>query len=118
MRALLVLLALLSASPSYAADMILPHPAGCPARLFCGCGASIRVFGHSVRELWLASRWYKFPRAAPASGMAAVRRHHVMVLEQHVSGSVWIVYDANSGSHLTRIHARSIAGYTIVDPRA
>jgi len=117
MRALLVLVALLCASPSYAADMIVPHPAGCPARAFCGCGASIRVFGHSVRELWLAARWYKFPRAVPASGMVAVRRHHVFVLEHQVSGNVWIVYDANSGRHLTHIHARSIVGYTIVDPR-
>jgi hypothetical protein len=26
------------------------------------------------------------------------------------------VYDPNSGHHLTRIHQRSLAGYTIVDP--
>lgn len=96
---------------------IVSHPAGCPWRAFCGCGASIRVFGRSVRELWLARAWFRFPRAAPAPGMAAVRNHHVMILESHVGGSVWVVYDANSGGHATRIHERSIAGYVIVNPR-
>lgn len=97
---------------------IIAHPAGCPTRAFCGCGAAVRVFGHSVRELWLAANWFKFPRTSPAPGMVAVRRHHVMVLEADLGGGVWQVYDANSGRHATRIHARSIAGYTIVSPRA
>jgi hypothetical protein len=97
---------------------IVAHPEGCPSRAFCGCGAAVRIFGHSVRELWLVANWFKFPRAAPAPGMAAVRRHHVMVLEADLGGGVWKVYDANSGRHATRIHARSIAGYTIVSPRA
>ena len=97
---------------------IVAHPAGCPKRLFCGCGASVRVFGHSVRELWLAANWYKFPRTYPAPGAVAVRRHHVMVLEADLGGGVWQVYDANSGRGATRIHARSLAGYTIVQPRA
>lgn len=99
-------------------ETIVAHPAGCPTRLFCGCGASVRVFGHSVRELWLAANWYKFPRTYPAPGAVAVRRHHVMVLEADLGGGVWQVYDANSGGHATRIHARSLAGYTIVQPRA
>lgn len=94
------------------------HPIGCPSRAFCGCGASVRVFGHSVRALWPAAAWLRYPRAAPAPGMAAARRHHVMVLESHLSGSTWLVYDANSGHGGTRVHARSIAGYSIVDPRA
>lgn len=97
---------------------VVAHPAGCPSRAFCGCGASLRIFGHSVRRLWLAANWFGFPRAAPAQGMAAVRRHHVMVLEQQVSGSDWLVFDANSGGGLTRIHVRSIAGFVIVNPRA
>jgi hypothetical protein len=97
---------------------IVAHPAGCPARAFCGCGAAVHIFGRPIRALWLAAAWFKFPRAAPAPGMAAVRRHHVFVLEQHLGGSTWLTYDANSGGHATRIHARSIAGYTIVDPRA
>lgn len=97
---------------------IVSHPAGCPARAFCGCGAAVRIFGQPIRNLWLAANWFKFPRAAPAPGMAAVRAHHVFVLEAHLGGDVWQVYDANSGGHATRIHARSIAGYAIVNPRA
>lgn len=97
---------------------IVAHPIGCPARAFCGCGAAVRVFGRPVRELWLAANWFRFPRAAPAPGMVAVRRHHVFVLEAHLGGGSWRVFDANSGHHATRIHARSIAGYTIVNPRA
>lgn len=97
---------------------IVAHPEGCPRTAFCGCGAAVRVFGHAVRELWLASNWFKFPRSSPAPGMVAVRSHHVFVLEADLGGGVWQVYDANSGGHATRIHARSIAGYTIVNPRA
>jgi hypothetical protein len=97
---------------------VVPNPAGCPSRAFCGCGAAVRVFGAPIRDLWLAANWFRFPRTTPAPGMVAVRRHHVFVLEQHLEGSTWIAYDANSGGHATRIHARSIAGYTIVNPRA
>lgn len=99
---------------------IVSHPSGCPSSSFCGCGASVRIFGRSVRELWLAANWFKFPRAEPAPRMVAVRRdgHHVFVLEHHLGGKTWLVYDANSGRHQTRIHARSIAGYQIVNPRA
>lgn len=96
---------------------VVSHPSGCPARAFCGCGAAVRIFGSPVRSLWLAANWYRFPRSAPAPGAVAVRRHHVFVLEQHLGGNVWLAYDANSGRHLTRVHARSIAGYTIVNPR-
>ena len=49
-------------------------------------------------------------------GMVAVRRHHVFVLETRLDRGLWMVYDANSGQHLTRVHARSLAGYTIVNP--
>ena len=87
----------------------LAHPAGCPSRAFCGCGAAVRVFGAPIRSLWLAANWFKFPRAAPSAGMVAVRRHHVFVLEAYLGGDTWQVYDANSGRHQTRIHARSIA---------
>lgn len=97
---------------------IVAHPAGCPVRAFCGCGAAVRVFGHSVRNLWLAANWFKFPRAAPSAGMVAVKRHHVFVLEQHLGGDTWLAYDANSGRHLTRLHPRSIAGFAIVNPRS
>ena len=93
------------------------RPAGCP-RSFCGCGASIRVFGRIVPGLNLASNWLRFPRTAPAPGMVAARRGHVFVLEQHVEGDTWMAYDANSGGHATRIHARSLRGYIVVNPRA
>lgn len=97
---------------------LVSHPAGCPARAFCGCGAAVRVFGAPIRSLWLAAEWpRRFPRTTPAPGMVAARPHHVMVLESHISGNVWLVYDANSGHHATRVHARSIAGYTILNPR-
>jgi hypothetical protein len=93
------------------------RPAGCP-RSFCGCGASIRVFGRIVPGLNLASNWLRFPRTAPAPGMVAARRGHVFVLEQHVEGDTWMAYDANSGGRATRLHARSLRGYTVVNPRA
>ena len=101
---------------SYGRGEVVAHPASCPRVAFCGCGAAVRVFGHSVRELWLAANWFRFPRVAPAPGMAAVRAHHVFVLEADLGGGVWQVYDANSGHHATRVHPRSIAGYTIVNP--
>jgi len=98
-------------------ERVIAHPAGCPARAFCGCGAAMRVFGRPVRNLWLAANWFHFPRSMPAPGMVAVRRHHVFVIETHIHGNLWLTYDANSGGHATRIHARSIEGYTIVNPR-
>jgi hypothetical protein len=91
------------------------RPAGCP-HAYCGCGASLHLFGRIIPALNLAANWFRFPRAAPAPRMAAVRRHHVFVLERHIGGNAWIVWDANSGKGLTRIHARSIAGYQIVNP--
>jgi hypothetical protein len=92
------------------------RPAGCP-RAFCGCEASLYLFGRIIPELNLAANWLrKFPRTSPAPGMAAARRGHVFVLLSHVEGSNWMVRDGNSGGHLTRLHVRSIAGYGIVDP--
>ena len=91
------------------------RPAGCP-HAFCGCGASLHLFGRIIPSLNLAANWLRFPRASPAPRMAAARSGHVMVLEEHISGDVWLVHDSNSGGHATRLHARSIAGYTIVDP--
>ncbi|MBV9460881.1 MAG: hypothetical protein JO141_25710 [Bradyrhizobium sp.] len=91
------------------------RPAGCP-NAFCGCEASLYKFGRIIPGLNLASNWRRFPRTAPAPGMAAVRSGHVMILESQVGGNVWTVHDGNSGGHVTREHARSLAGYTIVDP--
>jgi len=93
------------------------RPAGCPAE-FCGCEASLYVFGEIRRELNLASAWMrKFPRAQPAPGMAVVRNHHVMILMRHVDGKDWLVHDGNSGGRKTREHIRSISGYVVVEPR-
>jgi hypothetical protein len=98
-------------------QVVAGRPAGCP-RSFCGCGTSIRVFGRIVPSLNLASHWLRFPRTSPAPGMVAARRGHVFVLEQHLGGDMWMAYDANSGGRATRIHARSLRGYTVVNPRA
>jgi len=48
-------------------------------------------------------------------GMAAARRHHVMVLMEHRGGDVWLVHDSNYG-HRTIVHERSISGYVVVNP--
>ncbi|WP_407184650.1 hypothetical protein [Bradyrhizobium centrosematis] len=92
------------------------RPSGCP-HSFCGCAASIRVFGRIVPGLNLAANWLRFPRTSPAPGMVAARHGHVFVLEQHVGGDVWMAYDGNSGGRATRIHARSLRGYAVVNPR-
>jgi hypothetical protein len=99
-------------------EVIGGRPAGCPQR-YCGCGASLKLFGRIRPELNLASNWTRlFPRADAAPNMAAVRYGHVMVLLSHVGGSEWLVYDANSGYGLIREHVRSIQGYVIVNPSA
>ena len=96
------------------------RPAGCP-RAFCGCEASLYLFGRIRAELNRASNWARFfPRTSAAPGMVAVRNHHVMVLVlvSQVDGADWLVHDGNSGGGLTRRHVRSIRGYVIVNPRA
>jgi hypothetical protein len=39
-----------------------------------------------------------------------------LLLRELISGSTWLAYDANSGRRQTRLHARSIAGFSIVKP--
>lgn len=98
------------------AQILGGRPAGCP-RQYCGCGASIKVFGRIRPELNLAANWIrKFPRTVAAPGMAAARSGHVMLLVEHVRGDKWKVWDANSGGGLTRIHVRSIRGFAVVNP--
>lgn len=100
-----------------AGEVIGGRPSGCP-RQFCGCGASLHLFGRIIPALNLAANWLRFPRAmAAAPGMVAARRGHVFVLKQHLHGNTWLSFDANSGGHKTRIHPRSIAGFIIVNPR-
>jgi len=93
------------------------RPSGCP-HAFCGCGASLYLFGRIIPHLNLAANWLRFPRTYPAPHMVAARSGHVFVLLEPVRGSVWRVYDANSGGHMTRIHERSIAGFAIVNPNS
>jgi len=102
-------------SSTAVARVVGGRPAGCPSR-FCGCVASLHLFGRIIPSLNLAANWLRFPRAVPAPKMVAARRGHVFVLEQHISGDTWLVHDSNSGGHRTRLHARSIAGYAIVNP--
>jgi hypothetical protein len=101
--------------PRREARVIGSRPHGCPYR-YCGCGASLHLFGRIIPALNLAANWLKFPRAMPAPRMAAARRGHVFVLEHHIRGNVWMVWDANSGGHRTRVHPRSIIGFRIVNP--
>lgn len=104
-----------------AGSVIGGRPSGCPYA-FCGCSASLYLFGKIIPELNLASNWFhKFPRVPLAMAgprMAAARPGHVMVLVEHVSGNRWIVHDGNSGGHMTRLHERDISGYIIVNPNA
>jgi len=94
------------------------RPSGCPHR-FCGCEASLYVFGSIKPELNLAANWVrKFPRTQAAPGMVAARSGHVFVLISQVNGKEWMVHDGNSGGGKTRQHVRSIAGYAIVNPHA
>ncbi|HEY4775867.1 MAG TPA: hypothetical protein VIH40_13735 [Xanthobacteraceae bacterium] len=107
-----------SKSAYHANTVIGARPAGCPSR-YCGCGLSLKLFGKIRPELNLAWNWVKyFPRTTAAPDMVAARRGHVMGLISQVSGDDWLVYDANSGGGLTRIHVRRIRGYVIVNPFA
>lgn len=97
---------------------ILPHPAGCPSRAFCGCGVALKLLGKPVRAggLAIAQNWMGFPRTGCAPGMAAARRGHVFAIEQCLPGNRALAYDPNSGRGLTRLHVRSLAGYAVVNP--
>lgn len=101
--------------------VFLPHPAGCPPVEFCACGAAVRVFGHSIRDLWAVSTWRRlFARAAPAPGNVALEHSHshLFVLEEQVRGDLWLTSDYNSGGHQSRRHVRSIAGLEVVNPHS
>ena len=113
MQRLFVVMMLLC-SPVHA--QILDHPSGCPHRLFCGCGVSVRVFGHPVKELFKASEWFKFKHAKAAPGMVAVRKHHVFFIEAVHENGIVTAYDPNSGGHLTRLHEVELKGFTVVNP--
>lgn len=109
----------INTAPSNGYDMaqIVDHPSGCPRTRFCGCGVSVKVFGHPVRNLFLAANWYKFPRTPPSAGMVAIfgKRHVAYIMSVDGGGNATL-YDPNSGGHKTRIHTRNIANTTVVNP--
>lgn len=98
--------------------VMLPHPSNCPRTAFCGCAASMKIFGKVIPELNLAANWGKFPPAPPAPGMVAWRPHHVFVILEVKDASTVLAYDGNSGHHLTQIHLRSLRGFRVVNPKA
>lgn len=91
------------------------RPSGCPYR-YCGCSASLRIFGRIIADLNLASNWRKFPSAAPGPGMAAWRWGHVFIIESVNGDGTVIAHDGNSGGGLTRVHTVSLHGYRVVNP--
>lgn len=95
---------------------MISRPAVCPPRAYCGCGAAVKVFGKSVRSLWPSSAWLRFPRAAPGHMKVAARRGHVFVIDYMIDSRTAMAWDFNSGRGQSRYHARSITGFTIVDP--
>jgi hypothetical protein len=100
---------------------IVSHPSGCPRIAFCGCGVAHYIFGKvngSMRRLWVAANWLRFPSAAPAPGMAAARAHHVFAIVRVLGPDRVLAYDPNSGGHLTRLHIVSLRGYRVVNPHS
>ena len=98
------------------AERVVSHPSGCPRSAFCGCGVAVRLWGEPKRAFWPASAYFRFPAAMPASGMVAVRAHHVFYIESVNNDGTVVAYDPNSGGHLTRIHTISLSGYSVRDP--
>jgi hypothetical protein len=96
-------------------NVISGRPAGCPYQ-FCGCSASLYVFGKIIPALNLAANWLRFPRTSPAPGMAAARPGHVFIIVSVNGDGTVVAHDGNSGHHLTRIHTISLRGFTVVNP--
>lgn len=93
------------------------RPSGCP-RAYCGC-ALARYLGLKDRRLWKAWNWAQlFSRTSARAGAVAVRRHHVLLLEQHLGGDRWLVRSYNGGRHLSWLYALNLRGYFFVDPNA
>lgn len=88
----------------------LPHPAGCPARLFCGCGAR-KHLGIDDPRLNLVANW---PRLYRGTIQVAVWRGHVAVIDHMTGPHTAMLYDYNSGGHRSRHWERDISGARIV----
>ncbi len=95
---------------------VVERPSVCPTRAYCGCASSVKVFGHPVRELYLAANWLRFPRTEPAPGMIAARHGHVFVIQEVLGNNTVLAWDPNSGGHQTRVHVRSLAGFSVRNP--
>lgn len=111
------------AAPRGSKDTVVGgRPAGCPHK-WCGCQASIEVFGRILPYLNKAANWLvAFPHVAQTAGspgMAAARRDHVVVLRKHIEGTRWEIKDGNysGAAHIRELDLRA-SGYTIVDPHA
>jgi hypothetical protein len=96
---------------------VLPHPKGCPRRLFCGCGASMHLFGTVKPGLMLAANWLRFPRATPGPGTVAARRGHVFVIDKVLSNGMVMAYNYNGAGGRSTYQALSLRGYTVVNPK-
>ena len=77
----------------------------------CGCFASEQVFGHSVRDLWLADAWLKFPRTTAHSGAVAIWPHRHVAMVGDVKGGLFVAHDS-WGDHWV-----STRGRIFVEPR-
>ena len=86
--------------------------------LWCGCGAADEVGLDNSDGHWnLAANYFELPRAEPGFNMVAVRYGHVAVLKSHVSGSIWIAFDPNSGGHRAHTHEIDLRHFrAVVDP--
>lgn len=94
---------------------VVAHPAGCPRRLFCGCGVSVKAFGRPIRELYLASNYGDYFNAGLfGPGNAAWRPGHVVYILGGTQSDA-LVYDPNSGRRQTRIHHLDLSRYLIAD---
>ena len=104
-----------SSLPNRSEGVVGGRPAGCP-HAYCGCSASLRVFGRIIPELNLAANWRRFPSAMAAAGMAAWRYGHVFIIESVNGDGTVVAHDGNSGHGLTRVHTVSLRGYRVVNP--
>lgn len=85
------------------------HPAGCPARAWCGCYLA-SYLGISDRKLWLARAWARVgsPASGPQAGAIVVWPHHVGLIRA-AEGNRILVLSGNDG-HRVRERWRSTRG--------